>query len=291
MLLLEDPMRLSTDIDIVVPPETQIENYLEQAAQIFPFTSKEEQVRRGRNNIVKRHFKFFYDSPLTGKPFHILLDVLYENDHYACTTQRPITNKLLLVDDPAIEIEMPTADCILGDKLTAFAPHTTGISLGEGKDLEVIKQMYDISTLLSVCTNFSDTKETFLATANTEIAYRGLSIDPAAVLHDCMEAAACVAGRGKYGEEYQLYLGGIRSIANHIFGERYSAEKAVNSACKVLYAAASVLVDAKVIEQIEDPTYYLTTDISSSRYVALSRLRKLDAEAFAYLVKTIELLG
>ena len=30
-----------------------------------------------------------------------------------------------------------------GDKLTAFAPHTTGILLGTGKELEIAKQRID----------------------------------------------------------------------------------------------------------------------------------------------------
>lgn len=44
-------------------------------------------------------------------------------------------------------VTMPSVDCILGDKLTAFAPHTTGIPYNIDKELEIIKQMYDISCL------------------------------------------------------------------------------------------------------------------------------------------------
>ena len=48
MLLLKHPMRLSTDIDIIVAPGTPIEKYLEEAAKIFPFREQEEQVRIGK---------------------------------------------------------------------------------------------------------------------------------------------------------------------------------------------------------------------------------------------------
>lgn len=64
-LLLEHPMRLSTDIDIIVRPEVDIDGYIKRASEIFPFTSYEEQIRVGKNNIEKRHFKFTYLSPIS----------------------------------------------------------------------------------------------------------------------------------------------------------------------------------------------------------------------------------
>lgn len=60
MLLMEKPRRLSTDIDIIVEPGIDIDNYLELASKIFPFKSVDEQIRVGKNKIVKRHFKFSY---------------------------------------------------------------------------------------------------------------------------------------------------------------------------------------------------------------------------------------
>ena len=64
-------MRLSTDIDIVVEPGTDINDYIEKAGKIFPFTHHEEQSRIGRNNIEKKHFKFTYSSPIQQKPYLI----------------------------------------------------------------------------------------------------------------------------------------------------------------------------------------------------------------------------
>jgi hypothetical protein len=132
MLLLDHPMRLSTDIDVIVPPGTDIDGCLERASAIFPFESMEEQVRHGRNGIEKRHFKYFYASPVTKRRFHIFLDVVFEENHYARVESRPIANDLLIIYGDPVTVEMPTADCILGDKLTAFAPHTTGIPFGIG---------------------------------------------------------------------------------------------------------------------------------------------------------------
>lgn len=147
MLLLKHPQRLSTDIDIVVEPGTDVEEYIEKASKIFPFVRYEEQIRKGKNSIEKRHFKFTYDSPVNGREFYILLDVLYEENHYERVVECEIKNELLLTEPEMLKVKVPSIECILGDKLTAFAPHTTGIPLGEGKDMEVMKQLFDVSTL------------------------------------------------------------------------------------------------------------------------------------------------
>ena len=96
MLLMERPRRLSTDIDIIVRPGTDLDAFLEKASRIFPFQSVEEQKRVGKNQIEKRHFKFTYDSPVNHKPLYILLDVLFEENHYAEVINREIRNELLL---------------------------------------------------------------------------------------------------------------------------------------------------------------------------------------------------
>lgn len=148
MLLMEHPRRLSTDIDIIVEPETNLDKYLDRASEIFPFKDVEEQKRIGKNNIEKRHFKFTYDSPINNRPFYILLDVLFEHNHYSELVQKEIQNDLLLTEPEYLTVSLPSANCILADKLTAFAPHTTGIPLNSGKDMEVMKQFYDVSSLL-----------------------------------------------------------------------------------------------------------------------------------------------
>lgn len=42
LLLLEKPRRLSTDIDIILQPGTDVQSYLELAGEIYPFLSMEQ---------------------------------------------------------------------------------------------------------------------------------------------------------------------------------------------------------------------------------------------------------
>lgn len=47
MLLLDHPIRLSTDIDIIVDPGTDVESYIEQAGTISPFCERKRISVRG----------------------------------------------------------------------------------------------------------------------------------------------------------------------------------------------------------------------------------------------------
>ncbi len=157
MLLLKHPYRLSTDIDIVVQPGTNIDRYVNEAGKIFPFKSVDEDIRNARNNIEKRHFRFTYASPSSNKDVTILMDVLFEDFRYKRSISCPIRNELLLNEGDDLSVTIPCIDEILGEKLTAFAPHTTGIPFGQAKELEIIKQMYDCSTLFDNMENYNVT--------------------------------------------------------------------------------------------------------------------------------------
>ncbi len=289
LLLLDSPMRLSTDIDIIVEPGTDFEHYIEEASKIIPFKAKEEQKRKRTGNIEKRHYKFTYDSPAYGREFYIILDILFEKNHYAMTTQRQIKSPLLITEEPYINVTMPTVNCIMGDKLTAFAPHTTGIPFGIDKELEIVKQMYDVSCLFEMVDNFKDVRDSYMATVQSEIAYREKEITYIDALLDTIDAAACIAGRGQIGNDYELYLSGIRAIDNHIFDGKFTAEMAVVRACKVMYAAACILTDSE-IQRIDHPEVFLKKVIPMEKYSKLSKIKRLAPEGYAYAVEAMEQL-
>ncbi len=258
--------------------------------EAYPFRSMEQQIRPGKNKIDKAHYKFTYDSPVKGAQFHILLDILFEENHYCTLVKRKIDHPFLSTEDPYVEVTMPSVNCLLGDKLTAFAPHTTGIPFDIGKELEFIKQLYDVSVLVDAHDNYGDVYTSYLATVTAQLAYRGLSESPEQVLQDTIDASLCIASKGKYlSDDYRQYLQGIRGIANHIYGERFNAEKAILPACKTMYLAACMLKGEK-FNRVIDPSIFRGANIGNTKYAKLSPLRKFDAETFAYAVQAINLL-
>lgn len=180
-----------------------------------------------------------------GGLFHIILDVLFEENHYSSIVLKEINNELLVIKEPRTYVTVPNVNCILGDKLTAFAPHTTGIPFGVDKEMEIMKQMYDISTLIDVIDDFTEVRDTYKKFVKAEIAYRGLDITNKEVLEGTIRATFCIISKGSSDkDEFPLYKYGANSVKLHIFSEKYSGELATIQACKVLYLAACVFVDA-----------------------------------------------
>ena len=285
MLILDKPARLSTDIDILVEPGTDVDAYIEKAAKIFPFLAKEEDVRKGRNDIVKRHFKFTYYSPVRRTEFYILLDVVFAHIPYAKTIQKEIQNELLLTTGENLTVEIPTADCILGDKLTAFAPHTTGILLGSGKELEIAKQLYDIATLTDYLTDYDLFAETYEQAVKEETAFRGGKWSKEEVLRDTIDACLSIISKGKIAPaDYAEYLRGIKSLRNHILLSEYNTDDATWKACKVLYLA-SCLISGKPYAKIENAGAYASALLSGEKFKKLAYVRKQRLDAYACLVE------
>ncbi len=291
LLLLDKPMRLSTDIDIIVEPGIDVDVYLKKASMIFPFKAYEEQIRRGRNNIEKRHFKFEFESPRTNEPVEIILDILFESSKYANTIDKNIDCGLLLTEPEYLQVKVPDVNSILADKLTAFAPHTTGVLIDTRKDLEIMKQMFDVYSLIGVFDDYNVVCETYHKIVADEIAYRGIDVTEKDVLMDTYQAAVCIASRGIYRpEDYRSYLKGIRSLAGHIYSIDYSAEVASTYAPIIMYMAACMITDVH-FERIESVEEYLKKRHNDKTIAkALKSLKKRNPLAYAYSIKADELL-
>lgn len=292
MVLLEEPRRLSTDIDIIVEPGTDVDEYIKEAGQIFPFTHVEEKTRVGSNNIEKRHFKFHFPSPLTGNEISILLDIVFEENPYLRLVQRPIRTNLLLSEGNDLTVVVPDKNCVLGDKLTAFAPHTTGIQFGVEKDLEIIKQMFDCWTLLQEMDDFETVAAVYDKVVRLEMSFRGLELSPEAVLMDTIESCLCIMGKGRIRPgDFQYFITGITAIRGHIFNGRFHGENAGMIACEVMYLASCLMTRQEKYVRISNSESYRETLLPMKGAKTIRYIRNADPTAYAYLVESFKLLN
>lgn len=197
------------------------------------FIGYQEDVRKTKSDIKKAHYKFYY-KPVTNAPSdqeYILLDILFEESHYEGHTEMlPINSPFLKLKDDPLDVEVPTAEAILGDKLTAFAPNTTGVPYGEGKEVEIIKQLFDVGHLFDMVRDIEVVTAVFNRFAQTELAYRNLKESNDAVLEDILETAMVIATRGKSGKgQFPELQKGIQNIKNYIFSENFHLERAMVS--------------------------------------------------------------
>jgi hypothetical protein len=84
---------------------------------------------------------------ISDKEDHILLDILFKAHSYPALLRLPVKTSWLVTDQQDIFVNVPSVASIAGDKLTAFAPTTTGILYGKGKEVEIVKQLHDINKL------------------------------------------------------------------------------------------------------------------------------------------------
>ena len=170
LLLKEQRHRLSIDIDIICPPGTEIEEYL-QSYKDYGFIDYKpiERIQRG-TDIPKSHSKFFYQVAfLDGidRKETILLDVLNEDCHYNEVVTLPVESRFIKTEGELNYVKVPSIGDILGDKLTAYAPNTTGIPyIKNGKDasMEIIKQgnmKYRIKDDPYACDEFRNAAQQF----------------------------------------------------------------------------------------------------------------------------------
>lgn len=291
LVMLDHPRRLSTDIDIIVDRGINIDEYIRKAGTVFPFDSVEENKRRGANDIEKRHFRFRFLSPRSGREISILLDVVFEDNPYYRVNEKPIRSNLLLSEGEDLLVTLPDINCILGDKLTAFAPHTTGIPFGVDKELEIVKQLFDCWTLLQEMDDYNTVSEAYDRVARIEIGYRGLEISPKDCLKDTIDSCICIMGRnGIRPDEYQHYSKGINAIQGHVFEGRINGENACMYVSQIMYLASSLLVGKTKYDVITDPELYGQIQLNIKGNKRLSYLRNTDIKSYAYTVKALQML-
>jgi hypothetical protein len=293
MLLLEKPFRLSTDIDIIVDPSCDVEEYLKEVASIYPFLHVDEHLRVGKNEIIKKHYKYYYKSPTSETEIPILLDILYEDNGYDTLITKEIQNSFLLTGGDNYRVQLPSIESILGDKLTAFAPHTTGIEFEYVNDkgnkvektLEVIKQFLDVSQLIEEVNNPKSVRKTYDNVVSNEIKYRGIEVSPEDCLIDTFKATLSILSKGSlYHGDYPYLIKGIRKIQNHIFGFSFNGEVAYK------FAAPVLLFVAKMINHNYDVVIVEQRLFTEKAYRAVNQLRKLNQSVFDVVATAVRMV-
>ena len=288
MLHLDSSSRVSVDIDIICPPGTDIASYVEKNSAEYGFTGVKLIERKGRNDVPKSHAKFFYkiSYKTNAEEGNVLLDVLFEDIHYSKVERLPIRSRFLKNIGEDVYVQVPSIEDILGDKMTAFAPHTTGIPYYKGENpafLEVIKQMYDIATLSERVKDLALVRETFMKFVKVELGYRnaeGMSVED--VLKDTINTALTLSLRGVINkEEFDMLQSGIKRIDGFIVSERYLLDSAIRDAAKAAYMAVLILsgTDEIIPFSLERAKESPGMKVLHAK---LNKLKKTNIEAFYY---------
>ncbi|MCL5772595.1 MAG: nucleotidyl transferase AbiEii/AbiGii toxin family protein [Actinobacteria bacterium] len=295
LLLLKEIHRFSIDIDILIEKDISTYSIIEMLNNLIRnnniFYKFEKSKRANTKNINKTHFKFCFRSLLDGRDKYILLDVLFESNSFAELVEKEISCNLLDIEDEIQKVLMPSIECILGDKLTAFAPNTTGIPYGVNKELEIIKQMFDISILFDEVKNLRAISDTFSNIAKNEIRYRNLAVDLSEIYNDIIDTSITIAFRGKSKiEEFSSLLEGIKRVRSFIISKNFILEEAVLSAAKVAYLTALLKNKIYEIDFFNNKKDITNLEIIDERFRNnFKSIKKFSPEAYYYLYKFVEI--
>lgn len=281
--------RFSIDIDIVLESNEGLDDALQSIIQQGVFHRFEEIERK--SNVPKCHFKFYFKSVVQDIESYILLDILFGKNHYPQCQKITLKSSLVEIEGGDVKIKCPAPECLLGDKLTAFAPHTTGIPYQTDKDLQIIKQLHDIGLLFNIVSDINLVRDTFHNIAAIELAFRGLkNLSSDDVLSDCIDTACLIGMRG-FGakeNEYVELQDGISKLAGYVYTERFTQDSAILCAAKVAYIVSLIRKDDSP-RTLFDPNTDLThLVIQKPEFRRLNRLKKSNLKAFYYFYRAIE---
>ena len=248
--------------------------------------------RISRSDIPKKHAKYNYQVsyPEGGKQDKILLDVLFEENHYSQVVSLPIESPFLKTEGEPVMVNLPSYQDMLGDKLTAFAPHTTGVPFFKGdKDcsMEINKQLFDIASLFDLTNDLTITTETFRKFAAVELLYRKADSSRLQdVLDDIFNTSRCICFRGlENPEEFQLLQNGIAKVRSFIHSEKnYSLDQAIVNASKTAYL--SKLIEKGITEVHHfapgSEQHLADATIAEPLPTKFNKFKKSNIEAFFY---------
>lgn len=244
MLLIPGFQRLSIDIDIMSESDNEsLNNAFNRITREGIFNRWEEDKRSLNYKITKRHLKFYYASSIQKRESYILLDIVQSNYLFLDTIKKSIVLPLFEVEKE-IKVIVPTINSYMGDKLTAFAPKTIGISYGKNKSMEIIKQLFDLGILFEHITNLKEISQIYKKNSQVEANYRDIKTSINTFLNDSINTSFLICQldfRGSIKDKYTKELrDGIRRIKSYVLGGKYSLLNTKENASKVACIASLI---------------------------------------------------
>ena len=314
ILLMDEPKRFSVDIDIIVSPKIsrkELEIFLTKIVESSTFVRmKLNEKRSYKGSIPKAHYEFFFTSNFANKNTkgivisnperEILLDVLFADNHYPTLVAKALDTEWLSQTDKPVIVKMPDINSITGDKLTAFAPNTTGVPYKMDKEKEIMKQLFDVGCLFHLLTDMEVFKKSFAESAKGEIAYRPErkieSVEQ--ILKDTIDTALLIARKDiltkdDEKEKYREIHTGINQFRHFVFVGKFEILEAQVASAKAAYLAATILTDYKgEVKKFSANIPLADYMITNTEYNYLNKRLKFveKGEALFYWFHTINLL-
>ena len=299
ILITKESHRFSVDVDIsTTVGKDGLEDVFHSIVRYSEFKDfKLDEPRSYENSIIpKAHYFFYYQSNFNSSANYIILDILFQDIQYPEINTLEINTDWLNTSEPFLKVNTPCVNSILGDKLTAFAPNTTGVPYKKGKELEIVKQLFDVSKLIQSADNYHVVNSSFLAVAKKEIQYRKMSIAVEDVLDDIIETAHIIAVRernkGIQLEKFNEIRMGLLKISSYTISMAFRIDEAIQASAKAAWFAMKL----KNGNLSPIGVYHAEIDlrnllIENRDYQFLNKLKKNNKPAYYYWYNCLKEIG
>ncbi|MFH1186440.1 MAG: nucleotidyl transferase AbiEii/AbiGii toxin family protein [Chloroflexota bacterium] len=309
LLHIQPPRRLSIDVDIATAASLdELQRALREVCRP-PFGDFVYQDWRDRENPPTRHFQIPYDSPTQGKPWPLQLDVLLGDVTYPVIETRTIALDMLDIETPQA-VRIPSIDCLLGDKLTAFAPATIGVLYDppprtpggkkpDPKPIRVLKQLFDVGQLFTIAKDLHTVDETYDRLFAVQNPARGGGHTREQCLDDTIDAAYWISQMDIRHQERNaktdLLRRGIKALDSHMLGPSFEIRAAKIPAARAALVAALLRTGRldrplSALRTVPRPEELAAVTIEG-RFERLTALRKTSLEAFHFWREASRILG
>jgi len=302
-LLTQRPERFSTDVDIITTvTQEKLESILKSVVENSVFKAFELDTRRSyQEGIPKAHYALQFDSFVNGRPTDIQLDLLFADNLYPEILETPIQSEFLKMNGDPTSVLTPTLDGLMGDKLTAFAPNTVGVRYGTRKELEIIKQLFDLNKLFDEIQSFEKVAASFDAHVVKELQYRSeLEADRELVLKDTLETCVLISKSDSQNNEvdqrrFEEIKRGLRSFRGFTINQAFRNEEAQVAVSKVALVAAKLLKGdlsplPDVSNNLQHSEFQISSDNEKYRYLN-KKLRRVESKAQYFWYSALKVLG
>lgn len=245
-IMFPELRRFSIDVDIVTEQDkADIEEVLSKIIKESRFSKFElDEKRSFKNDFPKAHYYIYFKSFYDGSEKSILLDVLFDKNPYKIINSIPIENDFLCRDNTPVQVSVPSCNDIAADKLTAFAPSTIGIPYGIGKELQIIKQLFDVGFLYNSIDDLTILNETFIKISESQCCYRNINFSIEDILSDTINTAFILAmqnrNRNEAKRKYNELVAGIGSFNSFLPNARFNIYDAIEYSSKAALLAAKL---------------------------------------------------
>ncbi len=201
--------------------------------------------------------------------------------------------------DEEIKVTVPTANCLLADKLACFAPSTIGYPYqpiiartgapDDPRPMKVVKHLFDVAELAAIADNLTDAVQTYRAVHAEQLHWRGGEWTTNQTLDDTQDAAFWVCRRDLRPQEthakIDFFGDGIRAMDSHLFNQPFQIAESRLAAGRAALVAELFRQDQM---QFDLPAFLAAEiDLNTIRdanldgaWSNLNRLKQTDPKAF-----------